>query len=143
MTDDERRILPVAAIGSIARANGPNDFTVERAKVPEACAALRAAGWEHLMLITGIDWKTSWEVVYHLVRFGDRDVVTLRARLPRHDPVVPSVATIWPGAGWDERETFDLLGIRFAGTPDERRILLPYDYEGHPLRKDVPYGNVS
>ena len=54
------------------------------------------------MLITGIDWKTSWEVVYHLVRFGDRDVVTLRARLPRHDPVVPSVATIWPGAGWED-----------------------------------------
>jgi NADH-quinone oxidoreductase subunit C len=95
------------------------------------------------MLITGIDWKTSWEVVYQLVRHGQKEVLTLRTRLPRHSPELPTVTHLWPGAGWHERETFDLMGIRFTGTPDPRRILLPYDYQGHPLRKDVAHGNTS
>ncbi len=131
-------------LGELARTkNSAYDFTVERLRVPEACARLRAAGYEHLMLITGIDWKTSWEVVYHLVRYGQKETIVLRTKLPRHNPELPSVAHLWPGASWHERETFDLLGIKFTNTPDPRRILLPYDYQGHPLRKDVAHGNVS
>jgi len=69
----------------------------------------------------------------------------LRVRLDRQAPVLPTLTTIWPAANWHERECFDLFGVRFEGHPDLRRILLPEDWVGHPLRKDyadermVPY----
>jgi NADH-quinone oxidoreductase subunit C len=59
-------------------------------------------------------------------------------RLQGSDPLVDTVTTIWPGAEWHEREAFDLFGVRFAGHPDLRRILMPENWEGHPLRKDYP-----
>ena len=139
-TPDPATIL----VGLARERNGPYDLTVERARIADACRLLRdRGGYEHLSLITGIDWKRSWEVVYHLVRLGQREVLTLRCALPRHDPTVPSIASVWPGASWHERETYDLLGITFTGTPDPRRILLPQDFRGHPLRKDVSHGNSS
>jgi NADH:ubiquinone oxidoreductase subunit C len=118
-------------------------FTVERARIVDACRRLHEGGFEHLTLITAIDWKRSWEIVYHITKYGRKGVVTLRVTLPRQDPTIPSIVSVWPGAGWHERETYDLMGIRFAGNPDLRRILLPDDFEGHPLRKEVKYGNTS
>jgi NADH-quinone oxidoreductase subunit C len=67
-----------------------------------------------------------------------RDVVRLRVRLPGEDPVIESVVPIWPTANWHEREIFDLFGMRFEGHPDLRRMLMPDDWEGYPLRKDYP-----
>jgi NADH-quinone oxidoreductase subunit C len=108
-------------------------------------------------LVSGIDWpaKTpaegagSMEAVYHLVSYARRSdpayraralkndpFLVLRVRVPRDRPEVPSVMGVWPGADWHERETYDLLGIRFTGRPALRRILLPEDWPGHPLRKD-------
>jgi len=75
-------------------------------------------------------------VVYHLLSIPKKMVVRLRTWVDGKDPVVPSVTSIWPTANWHERETFDLFGIRFEGHPDLTRILLPLDWEGHPLRKD-------
>jgi NADH/F420H2 dehydrogenase subunit C len=120
-----------------------NTFTIERAKIVEACKRLRAAEFEHLTSITAIDWKKSWEVVYHITQYGRKDLVVLKVPLPYQDPRIPSVTPVWPGAGWHEREAYDLMGIRFIDNPDLRRILLPQDFEGHPLRKEVKYGNTS
>jgi len=79
-----------------------------------------------------------FELNYHLVSIPRRDRVRLRVRLSGNDPVVDSLIPVWPGANWLEREVFDLFGIRFTGHTDLRRILLPEDWEGHPLRRDYP-----
>jgi NADH-quinone oxidoreductase subunit C len=79
-----------------------------------------------------------FELNYHLVSIQLRQKVRLRVRLSGDDPVVDSLVPVWPGANWLEREIFDLFGIRFTDHPDLRRILLPDDWEGHPLRKDYP-----
>ena len=68
-----------------------------------------------------------------------RHQVAIRVQLPREAPAVASVAALWPVAGWWEREVYDLLGVHFSGHPDLRRLLLPEDWEGHPLRKDYAY----
>ncbi len=75
-------------------------------------------------------------VVYHLSSISSRGKLTVRIEVSRERPAVPSVVGIWPTADWYEREAYDLLGIDFPGHPDLRRIMLPDDWEGHPLRKD-------
>ena len=79
-----------------------------------------------------------FELSYHLVSILKREKVRLRVRLSGNDAVVDSLVPVWPGANWLEREIFDLFGIRFTGHPDLRRILLPDDWEGYPLRRDYP-----
>jgi len=79
-----------------------------------------------------------FELNYHLVSIPNKTKIRLRTRVSGADPVVDSLVPVWPGAGWLEREIFDLMGIRFNGHPDLRRILLPDDWEGYPLRKDYP-----
>jgi len=79
-----------------------------------------------------------FELNYQLVSISRRDRVSLRVRVSGDDPVVDSLVPVWPGANWQEREVFDLFGIRFTGHPDLRRILLPDDFEGYPLRRDFP-----
>ncbi len=79
-----------------------------------------------------------FELSYHLVSIPKREKLRLRVRLGGNDAVVDSLVPVWPGANWLEREIFDLFGIRFTGHPDLRRILLPDDWEGYPLRRDYP-----
>jgi len=79
-----------------------------------------------------------FELNYHLTSIPNRAKIRLRTRVTGADPTVDSMVPVWPGAGWMEREIFDLMGIRFNGHPDLRRILLPDDWEGHPLRRDYP-----
>lgn len=79
-----------------------------------------------------------FELNYQLVSISKRMRLTLRVRVPGADATVDSLISVWPGAGWLEREIFDLMGVRFTGHPDLRRILLPEDWEGHPLRRDFP-----
>ncbi len=79
-----------------------------------------------------------FEVNYHLVSIPLRQRLRLKVRLAGSDPALDSLVPVWPGANWLEREIFDLMGIQFTGHPDFRRILLPDDWEGHPLRRDYP-----
>jgi NADH-quinone oxidoreductase subunit C len=79
-----------------------------------------------------------FELQYHLVSIPRRARLRLRVSVPGAHPVVDSLIPVWPGANWLEREIFDLFGVRFNGHPDLRRILLPDNWEGHPLRRDYP-----
>jgi len=91
--------------------------------------------------ITAVDRfpiEPRFELNYHLLSIERRDRLRLKVRIASKDPVAPSVVNVWPTANWHERETFDLFGIRFEGHPDLHRILMPDDWEGHPLRKDYP-----
>ena len=78
------------------------------------------------------------ELNYQLVSLARRERIGLRTSISAQNPVVDSLVPVWPGANWMEREIFDLFGIRFEGHPDLRRILLPNDFEGFPLRRDFP-----
>jgi NADH-quinone oxidoreductase subunit C len=91
-----------------------------------------------LMCLSGVDYGAgkSLGVVYHLQSMTFMHQIVLKVDLPRESPTVPSVALIWRTADWHEREAYDLFGVRFEGHPDLRRIFLPDDWEGHPLRKD-------
>ena len=85
---------------------------------------------------TGVDYKDHLAVVYHLFSYPHRHGCVLKVKLPRDNPVVATVETIWAAANWMEREIFDLLGVNFTGHSDMRRILMPEDWLGFPLRKD-------
>ena len=110
------------------------------AKIAEAALFLRndpAMRFDYLMCLSGVDYtKGVLGVVYHLASMDHRHKITLKVDVPAENPGLPSVTSVWAGANWHEREAFDLYGIVFSGHPDLRRILLPDDWEGHPLRKD-------
>jgi NADH-quinone oxidoreductase subunit C len=95
----------------------------------------------YLSDVTGVDRfpiEPRFEVNYHIVSLDRRERLRLKVKLNGSDPMVHSVTAVWPTANWHERESYDLFGIRFDGHPDLRRILMPDDWEGHPLRKDYP-----
>ncbi|MFA5831955.1 MAG: NADH-quinone oxidoreductase subunit C [Bacteroidota bacterium] len=92
--------------------------------------------FDYLMCLSGVDYKGKLGVVYHLYSMVHRHKMVLKVEVPTENPNVPSVESVWKSANWHEREAFDLFGLNFAGHPDQRRILLPDDWEGHPLRKD-------
>jgi len=91
---------------------------------------------------TAIDWlgvrEPRFEVVYHLYSMSHGHRLRLKAQVPESDPNVSSLSSVWRGMNWHERETWDMYGIRFAGHPDLRRVLMYEEFQGHPLRKDFP-----
>jgi NADH-quinone oxidoreductase subunit C len=117
---------------------------VDRANIREACLLLRddpACAFNFLSDVTCVDWypaEPRFEVVYHLLSIPNKERVRLKVRLNSGSPAIESLTPVWPGANYFEREVFDLFGIRFNGHPYLRRILMPEDWEGHPLRKDYP-----
>ncbi len=91
--------------------------------------------------LTAVDWlpaEPRFEVVYSLLSYQRRERIRVKVKINGADPAVDSVTALWLGAAPFEREVFDLFGIRFHGHPDLRRIMLPDEWEGHPLRKDYP-----
>ena len=98
--------------------------------------------FDQLSCVTGIDngpETGTMEVIYQLYSIAYNHHVTVKVQLNRDQPLVPSLTPIWKTADWHEREAYDLLGIHFENHPDLRRILLPADWEGHPLRKDYQH----
>ena len=91
---------------------------------------------DYLRNLSGVDLSTEMEVVYHLIGLSTKQEVAVRVKTNREQPSIASVTPLWPTANWNEREVYDLLGIDFPGHPDLRRIMMPDDWVGHPLRKD-------
>jgi NADH-quinone oxidoreductase subunit C len=121
-----------------------NELTLEvrPSKIVSVCGFLKYdQAFVRLSSVTAVDRypaEPRFEIVYHLHSVERKERVRLKCRLPGSDPVIESVTSVWRGAGWYEREVFDLFGIRFIGHPDLRRIMMPDNWEGHPLRKDYP-----
>jgi NADH-quinone oxidoreductase subunit C len=94
--------------------------------------------------LTAVDYYPEqlprFHVVYGYYNIAENTRLMVRVPVNGDDPVLPTVSTVYPGANWHEREVWDMFGIKFDGHPDMRRILMPYDWEGHPLRKDYPLG---
>jgi NADH-quinone oxidoreductase subunit C len=123
---------------------------IERESLLAALAFLRddpSCRMEMLHNLTAVERPEAMELVYHLCSLVHHHSLTVKTRVPRPEggghgnwiPEVPSVAGLWKAADWHEREQWDLLGVRFTGHPDLRRILLPAEWIGHPLRKDYVY----
>lgn len=117
---------------------------VDRSDIREVCALLRddpACPFNFLSDVTCVDWypaEPRFEVVYHLLSISKKERVRIKVRLNSSSPSIDSITPVWVGANFFEREIFDLFGVRFAGHPYLRRIMMPEDWEGHPLRKDYP-----
>ncbi len=121
-----------------------NELTVEidAPKIAEAMGRVKyKLGFERITSVTGVDRfpaEPRFEVVYHLQSVAGKKRLRLKARVSGANPEIESVTSVYRGADWYERETFDLMGIRFLNHPDLRRIMMPEDWDGHPLRKDYP-----
>jgi NADH-quinone oxidoreductase subunit C len=133
--------------GSIETAKFEHDemsLSIARSSIRKACALLRdhpSCSFNFLSDVTCVDWypaEPRFEVIYHLLSIPQKERVRLKVRLGDDAPSLDSVTPIWPAANFFEREVFDLFGIRFLGHPYLRRIQMPDDWEGHPLRKDYP-----
>jgi NADH-quinone oxidoreductase subunit C len=117
---------------------------IERSFIREACTLLRdnpECPFNFLSDVTCVDWyprEPRFEVVYHLLSIPKKERVRLKVRLQSSSPALDSVTPVWPGTNYFEREVFDLFGVRFSHHPYLRRIQMPEDWEGHPLRKDYP-----
>lgn len=130
------------AIGETNLYAGETTVYVRRDALVEVCTWLRdEAGFDYMSDMASVDRFTEeerFEVVYNLCALAARKRLRLKVRLEEDDAVVPTVTGVWFGAGWHEREAWDMMGIRFDGNPDHRRIYMPEDFEYHPLRKDFP-----
>jgi len=135
---DERAIAEVVEFRGELTLVIPRELLRQAAEYLQAEPGLR---FEFLSDISAVDRfpiEPRFEVNYHLLSIPLRQTVRLRVWAPGQDPVLPTVVPVWPTANWHEREIFDLFGIHFEGHPDLHRILMPDDWEGHPLRKDYP-----
>jgi NADH-quinone oxidoreductase subunit C len=132
------------AISEVIEFRGETTLVVARnvlRDVAERCRSDKDLQFNLLTDATSVDrypLEPRFEVNYHLVSIPRSDRLRLQVRLSASDPIVDSLVSVWPGANWLEREIFDLMGIRFEGHPDLRRILMPDDWEGYPLRRDYP-----
>ena len=121
---------------------GELTVTLAAERLVEACRFLKdTLRFERLSTMTAVDRYPSeprFEVVYHLHSVSRNERVRLKCLLAGQSPEIDSVTVVWRSANWHEREAFDLFGIRFRNHPDLRRILMPDDWEGYPLRKDYP-----
>ncbi|MFQ6127979.1 MAG: NADH-quinone oxidoreductase subunit C [Thermoplasmata archaeon] len=112
-------------------------FSVDRDRLREVCAHLKKElGFEHISLISALDWRDHFECVYHITSYSSKLVAEIHTKIPREDPKVDSVTPVWQGANYHEREAYDMMGIVFDGHPKLKRILLPEDVTFYPLRKD-------
>lgn len=111
-------------------------MTADRAIVQDLAYYLRdKLNFEHASAVTGVDWVDRMQVVYHIINYVNSITIEIKVDVPNDDLHVPSVAPVWQGANWHERETYELFGIIFDGHPKLERLLTPKSYEFFPFRK--------
>ena len=115
---------------------------LESKDIKNACRFLKEnLSFEQLACISAIDYKDKFAIAYNLYSYTTREKITLKVFLDKNNPSVESITPLWSAANWHEREAFDMMGITFTGHPDLRRILLPDDWQGYPLRKEYTNEN--
>jgi NADH-quinone oxidoreductase subunit C len=120
---------------------GELTLTIAAGEIRSAAATVQAAGYNFFEDVTAVDWFPSsprFQLSYHILSHTYKERIRLRVLLDGDAPAVESITSVWPSANFYEREVFDLFGIRFEGHPNLRRIMMPDDWQGHPLRKDYP-----
>jgi NADH-quinone oxidoreductase subunit C len=116
-------------------------LTVPRESILAAAQAAQAAEYNFLEDVTAVDWYPSeprFQITYHILSHSLKSRLRLAVRLDSTEAAIDSITPIWPSANFYEREIFDLFGVHFGGHPNLRRIMMPEDWQGHPLRKDYP-----
>ena len=117
-------------------------LTIRPAHIVAVCRQLKIEqGYTRLSGLTGVDWHPAdprFEIVYLLHSLAKNSRLRLKCQVPESACEIDSVTSVWQTANWYEREVFDLFGIGFRNHPDLRRLMMPTDWEGHPLRKDYP-----
>jgi NADH-quinone oxidoreductase subunit C len=116
-------------------------LTIVAEEIRAAAAAVQAAGYNFFEDMTAVDWFPSsprFQLSYHILSHSYKERIRLRVLVEEANASVESITPVWPAANYYEREVFDLFGVRFEGHPNLRRILMPDDWVGHPLRKDYP-----
>ncbi len=116
-------------------------LTVAPENIVAATRAVQSAGYNFLEDVTAVDWYPSeprFQITYHILSHGLKARVRLLARLDGDTPSIDTITPVWPSANFYEREIFDLFGVSFANHPNMVRIMMPEDWQGHPLRKDYP-----
>ena len=145
--DDLLDVLVEAVPGAeVRQALGDDIIRVAPRDLARLAAAARTAGFEMCSDITAVDYqgrrRIRFELVVNLLSLRHNRRLRILAAVPEDDPAAPSLVPVYPGANFLEREVYDMFGIRFEGHPDLTRILMPDDWEGHPLRRDFGVGGV-
>jgi NADH-quinone oxidoreductase subunit C len=129
---------------SVSEYRGDASLFVPAEKIVEACQQVQGQGFEMLSALTAVDYwpeeSPRFHVIYQFTSVAKNLVLTLRVPVAGINPALPTISHLYRNANWRERELWDMFGIKFQGHPDLRRILMPVDWEGHPLRKDYPLG---
>lgn len=131
---------------SVEAFRGQTSVTLDREAIVNACQILRDdpdLDFNFLAALTAVDYWPSeprFKIVYQLYSLANKEFIGLRVQLSNESPEVSTIESIYPNANWHEREVFDMFGVTFKDHSDQRRIIMPYDWEGHPLRKDYPLG---
>jgi NADH-quinone oxidoreductase subunit C len=116
-------------------------LTIAREEIVAAARTVRQAGYNFLEDVTAVDWFPAiprFQISYHIVSHSHKERIRLRVLIDEASPSLESITDVWPSANYYEREVFDLFGVRFDGHPNLRRIMMPEEWSGHPLRKDYP-----
>ena len=139
--------FPGEVTGTVSHA-GQVGVLVKKERIQDICRFLHddpALKMDHLADVTAVDYSSypgdsglRFEVVYNMISTSLRHRIRIKVRVAEEDPRIDTVTPVWQTANWHERETYDLMGIVFSGHPDLRRILLPEEWVGHPLRKEYP-----
>lgn len=137
----QRHFGPDVILGLTAAVEGVRDpfVTVAARRLDKVCFFCKQEPdlhFDFLQSLTALHAGSELNLVYHLYSYQHRHTLVLKCAVPLEEPELPSCVPVWPAANWYEREAYDLFGVRFSGHPDLRRLLLPEDWPGHPMRKD-------